>query len=142
MDRSFLSSASVTEASRRFVCMRLLTYESAEEAKVLTSLFVGRSGNLENTTFALLASDGATKLARAGRSPAAAFRDAQDMASAMDEIVRRGAADRPAPSALPLTKTVRLALDVAACDGLPLVVVRGDDAAKRSALIERLAAAA
>jgi hypothetical protein len=148
MDRSFLSAAEVVAASRRFVCIRLLTYESAEEAKVLKSLFVGRSGQLENTTFALLASDGATKLARAGRSPDFAFRGgedrtgAQEMAAAMSEIAFRhertetGTLDA---TALPLTKTVRLALDVAACDGLPLVVAFGDDAAKRAALAERLA---
>src|SRR6185295_1143654 len=148
MDRSFLSNESVVTASRRFTCVRLLTYESAEEADVLKSFFVGRSGQLENTTFALVAPDGKTKLARAGRSPDFAFRGgagktpAQEMAEAMDEIAARLEKTQTAESGaspLPVTKTVRLGLDVAACDGLPLVVVYGDDAAKRAALTERLA---
>src|SRR5262245_31890428 len=95
MDRSFLSDASVVAASREWVCVRLLTYENAAEAEMLTSLFVGRSGQLENTTFALLAPDGKTKLSRAGRSPDFAFRGgpgespAAEMASAMVEIAAR-----------------------------------------------------
>jgi hypothetical protein len=152
MDRSFLSDESVVAASRKFVCMRLLTYESAEEATILKSFFIGRSGQLENTTFALVAPDGKTKLSRAGRSPDFAFQGgagktpAQEMAESMAEIASRyektSTASASEASPLPLTKTVRLALDVAACDGLPLVVVSCDDAAKRAALTERLAALA
>ena len=49
MDRSYLSDKDVVEASRDFVCIRLATYENAEEAKILKSIFTGRSGALENT---------------------------------------------------------------------------------------------
>src|SRR5438034_5706728 len=69
MDRDYLSSPRVVAASKGLVCARLLTSESADEAKVLTSFFVGRSGQLENTTFVLVAPDGKTPLSRAGRSP-------------------------------------------------------------------------
>src|SRR5262245_35972314 len=122
MDRSFLSRPGVVAASRRFVCIRPLTYESAEEAKVLESLFIGGSGELENTTFALLGPDGRTRLARTGRSPAFAFRDPEQMAAAMQDLAARhetGASKRPA--ALPVCADVRRALDVAACDGRALV---------------------
>jgi hypothetical protein len=142
MDRRFLSDPAVVAASRRFVCIRLKTYESAEEARVLTSIFVGGSGQLENTTFALLAPDGRTLLARPGRSPDFAFEDAADMASFMEDA----AADRPGRPGvalpLPLSATVRLALDVAACDDLPLVVVHARGAEERDALVARLAAPA
>ena len=58
MDRSYLSNKEVIEASRDFVCIRLATYENVAEAKILKSIFTGRSGELENTTFVLLAPDG------------------------------------------------------------------------------------
>ena len=61
-------------ASRKFVCVRLATYESKEEADLLTDIFVGRSGELENTTFVILAPDGKKRLTRAGRGPMFAFR--------------------------------------------------------------------
>ena len=50
MDRSFLSDAAVIASSRKFVCIRLATYESESEAKILKSIFLGRSGDLENTS--------------------------------------------------------------------------------------------
>ena len=58
MDGSFLSDADVVAASRKFVCIRLSTYEDAEEAEFLRSIYVGRSGDLENTVFAILSPDG------------------------------------------------------------------------------------
>jgi len=158
MDRSFLSDASVIAAARAFVCIRLLTYESADEAKVLTGVFVGRSGELENSTFALLSSDGRRKLTRAGRSPDMVFRGSddetpvQEMARRMREIAAEetargrstaaaGAKDGAAgvvPATLPSLADVRLALNVASCDQTPLVVVRGRDAKDVAALEERL----
>ena len=151
MDRSFLSQAMVVAASRRFVCIRLLTYESAVEAEVLKSFFIGRSGLLENTTFVLLAPDGETPLSRAGRSPAFAFQAthgqnaAEVMAGAMDAISARyekSEGGGKTPAALPLTVDFRRGLDVAACDGLPLVVLASGDAKGQAALAERAAALA
>lgn len=126
MDRSYLSDPTVIQASRRLVCIRLATYESSEEARVLKRLFVGRSGELENTTFAILASDGRTQLVRSGRSPDWAFRDAAEMAAFLLRCAR--APDPKTARELPVVATVRLALNVAACEGLPLVVVRRKDA--------------
>jgi hypothetical protein len=134
MDGRFLSDPAVVSASRAFVCVRLKTYEDAEEAEVLTSIWVsGRSGVLENTTFALLAPDGRTLLCRPGRSPDFAFRDAAEMSTFMARL----AASHPARDvALPYPRvaSVRLALDVAACDGLPLVVAHGVDPARLAPL--------
>ncbi len=149
MDGSFLSQTEVIAASRKFVCIRLATYESAEEAVVLKSFFIGRSGELENTTFAIVAPDGKTKLTRAGRSPDHVFpgrgtlTPAAEMAQTMDEIAARYAsASQKDVAALPAAEDVRLGLDIASCDGQPLVIVCGDDESARTKLAERVAAAA
>jgi hypothetical protein len=140
MDRDFLSSPRVVAASEDVVCARLLTYESADEADVLTGFFVGRSGALENTTFALVAPDGRTPLTRGGRSPRHVLgRSADDDALAllMDDAARRfpaRAASRREPPLLPYLVDVRRGLNVAACDLLPLAVVVGGDATERAAI--------
>ncbi len=135
MDRSFLSQPSVIEASRRFVCVRLATYESKEEAELLKSIFIGRSGELENTAFAILSSDGKRQLVRSGRSPSFAFGGpinfaAGQMASSMNRIADLYAkqSDTSADDlGLPLLKDFRLALNVASCDNQPLIVSFADD---------------
>jgi hypothetical protein len=137
MDRDYLSSPRVVAASEGLVCARLLTYESAEEAKVLTGFFTGRSGLLENTTFVLVAPDGKTALTRGGRSADQVLRGsgatdddalaALITAQAKAHPAKPGSA-REAPL-LPCLVDVRRGLDVAACDLLPLVVMiaRDDD---------------
>jgi hypothetical protein len=128
MDRSFLSDKALIRASRDFVCVRLATYESKEEAELLKSLFIGRSGELENTTFALLSPDGLRRLCRTGRSPSFAFSTPAEMATEMRTITesyrprdRVGAKN----NVLPSLKNVRLGLNVASCDGQLLVVTYG-----------------
>ena len=83
MDRSFLSQPAVIAASRRFVCIRLATYEDKEEADYLVQVFRGRLGTLENTVFAILSPDGKKYLARPGRGPNFAFANSKDMAEQM-----------------------------------------------------------
>lgn len=125
MDRSYLSDAGVIAAARFFVCIRLSTYESASENQVLKRLFVGGSGQVENTTFALLSPDGRTHLVQPGRGPQWAFQGPQHMAGVMRDIARHYRSDGSARSwSLPTVSNVRLALNVAACDNLPLVVAR------------------
>jgi hypothetical protein len=53
--------------------------------------------------------------------------------------VAGGFTPKLAPSSLPLVANLRLALDVAAADGLPLVVAVGKDAATRQRVVDRLA---
>lgn len=139
MDGSYLSHDPVIDASRHFICVRLLTYESAEEAKFLKSLFVGRSGDLENSLFALLSSDGQKSLAAAHRSPRRGFTAAADLADAMNRLADHKTL---APTALPVVPGFRLALNVAACDNRPLVVlIRGaaDDPKAVEARLAKLA---
>ena len=128
MDRSFLSNDALVNASRNFICIRTATYEDAEEAEFLRKIFSGRGGELENTVFALLAPDAQSTLSRTGRSPQFAYRSAQAMAAAMNDLALKfpGKPETPVTS-LPVMKDVRLAVNVSACDGLPLVVVYGKD---------------
>ncbi|MCA9144079.1 MAG: hypothetical protein H6823_16335 [Planctomycetaceae bacterium] len=125
MDGSFLSNEGVVAASRNFVCIRLATYEDQQEAEFMSGVFTSRSGVLENTTFGILSPDGKRNLVAAGRGPMHAFRDASDMARRMDVISLQhaGARDsRWSDQRLPVMKSVDVALNVAACDNLPVLV--------------------
>ncbi|MEM7201805.1 MAG: thioredoxin family protein [Planctomycetota bacterium] len=124
MDRSYLSNQDVVAASRAFVCVRLLTYESADEAKVLQRLFRGRHG-LENSVFAILDPSGKKRLVRAGRGPSWAFDDAGDMAVAMRRIARRYPG-RDRRTGVPLLADVRRGLNAARADAQQLVVICGE----------------
>src|SRR5260221_5829452 len=143
MDRSFLSQPEVIAAARDFVCVRLTTYENEAEGAFLKSFNVTRSGELENTVFTILAADGKKQLVRASRSIRQSFRDAADMAATMKRIVGESpskATARDELPALPLVANVRLAVDVAACDGLPLAVIHAPDELTRQRVREQLAA--
>jgi hypothetical protein len=138
MDRSFLSRPEVIAASRDFVCVRLATYEDRVEAKFVQGLVRTHSSELENTAFCLLAPDGKKKLSRSARGTEQVYDDAAAMAADMRRVVGQYS-PKAAPSELPLVANPRLALDVAAADGLPLVVIVGKDAAARQRTLERIA---
>jgi hypothetical protein len=145
MDRSFLSQPQVVAASRDFVCVRLATYESAEEADFLASLAPTGSGQLENTVFAILSPDGKQKLVRASRSARQTFGDADRMAKSMRQVAalypHKGSREVELP-ALPLVSNLRLAVDIAASDNQPLVILAAEDRTARARLagmLQRLA---
>jgi hypothetical protein len=126
MDRSFLSNAEVVAASRGFVCIRLMTYESQEEAEFMKSIYIGKSGQLENTTFAVLSPDGKEKLTRVGRAPFHEYRGSADMAKGMNEIASKYKNSKEAlntDTQVPFTEDLTIGLNVASADGLPLVLV-------------------
>jgi len=128
MDRSFLSSSDVVAASRKFVCIRLATYESKEEAKFMETIFLGKGGVLANTVFCILAPDGKKKLVRPGRSPQFAFSSASQMATQMNRLVTQyplAMRNALTDTQLPQLSKVDVALNVAACDNRPLVVTVG-----------------
>lgn len=138
MDRSFLFQTPVIEAAKRFVCIRLATYEDADEAALVKSLGGTQSGEVENSIFAILSPDGKTQLVRAGRAPK--FRDADALAKAMHKI----ASDYPEQTslthpALPTAASVRLAINLAACERLPLVVVHSTNPERLAALEAKVA---
>jgi hypothetical protein len=140
MDRSYLSRPEVIAAARDFVCVRLMTYENPFENDFLKTFDITRSGEVENTTFAILAPDAQTRLVRASRSARNTFRDAAAMAESMARIAKRypGKPTAGDPPPLPTVATVRLAVDVAAADNQPLLVVVGEDEATRKRLTDRL----
>ncbi len=128
MDRSFLSNEKVIEASRNFVCIRLATYEDEAEAEFLRTVYVGRTGDLENTVFVLMTPDTKENLCRPGRSPNFAFRSPSSLAAEMNKIAKvyKTSADLTNPI-LPQLKDVRLGLNVSSCDGLPSVICVADE---------------
>jgi len=120
--------------------VRPQTYEDAAEAKVLARVFPGRSG-LENTSFALLDPNG-EKLTRGSRSPSMTYGSTGAFARALRAVGGRYSKDAGPIAALPRLRDLRLALNVAAADMRPLVVLRGDDADARRALEASTAALA
>jgi hypothetical protein len=127
------------KASRDWVCVRPATYESAGEAELLKTYFRGRSPELENTTFTLLDPDG-EQITRGGRSPGFVWEDAAAMADALEEwAFVHEPSEAFAKRALPTVADLRLGLNVASCDGLPLVVGVAKDGKAVKALREQLA---
>ena len=154
MDRSFLADKEVIAASRKFVCIRLATYEDAEESRMLQGIFAP-GGNLQNTVFALLTPDGKKPLVRSGRSPVWAFGGVRGpginaqpleaikkMARAMEAIARQypgNGRDARGATPVPYLADLRIALNVAAADRQPLVVVYSPDRAERTRMERELA---
>ena len=99
-------------ASREYVCIRLQTYEDAQEAKVLAWVFSDRLGNLHNTSFGILSSDGKSKLTQTGRSPSMVYGSADRFEEALVEIAKReGTHKKKSIEGLPVVQGLRLALD-------------------------------
>ena len=89
-----------------------------------------RSGELENTVYALLEPDGRTQIGRTGRGPHDVYRvrNADLQVRLAAEAMRRAAKKFPGKApvrGLPFMADLRRALNVAACDLLPVVVVVG-----------------
>ena len=141
MDRSFLSNSDVVAASRKFVCIRLATYESKKEAEFMETIFLGKGGVLANTVFCILAPDGKTKLVRPGRSPQFAFSSTSRMASEMNRLVQQfplAAKNALRDVQLPMVKKLDVSLNVAACDNRPLVVTVASDQPGLDAINQKL----
>lgn len=139
MDRSFLSQKQVIEAAKKFVCIRLTSYEDETE-----KAFIGKitRGQVANTSFAVLTPEGEIALRGRGpgRGPNDLFADADAMAKGMDEL----AVTYPAKTvlgtpALPITLSPKIGLAVAAGDQQPLIVVVAPDEKERSVLESKLA---
>ncbi|MFO0881646.1 MAG: thioredoxin family protein [Gemmataceae bacterium] len=125
--------------------MRLTTYEDEQEAAFLRKLFLGRSGEVENTTFTILSPDASKTLSRTGRSARNVFRSPATMAQEMTRLagLYPGSAEAARTNpALPVTLNARLGLNVAAGDLQPLVLVQVASQAERSNLEGRLASLA
>jgi len=78
-----LSKQEFIKASRKFVCIRLETYESKETQDRIRDLL---RGTMQNTAFVIYAPDGKTKLTRSSRSPLQIFgeRGSKNIVPVMD----------------------------------------------------------
>lgn len=142
IDNGWLLKDEVVAASRDFVCIRLTSYESAEEAAFVTKL----QGNPVNTVFAILTPDALPALAMKGlgRGPGELFADPADMVKQMGEVAAKFAGGSAATKAdgqpaLPITLDARLGLAVASADLQPLALVIAFDEKTRAALEAKLA---
>jgi hypothetical protein len=132
----------VIAASREFICVRPQTYEDKEEATFLVSLFAGRDGTLENTVFCVLTPGGNSKLSRAGRSPSMRYDDAADFAGFLVECFTDYAKSAKNIERLPVLDELALAMNVASCDLMPLVILNAKterELAKLEARVAKLA---
>jgi len=113
----------VVKASREWICIRLLTYESEAEYEFMEELLGVQKGTLPNTVFCMLAPDGKTRLSRPSRSPSF-FRTPENLATQMQRLA--AGYKSPVPDSfvapIPLIDRVDLALNVAASDNRPLIV--------------------
>ena len=136
MDRSFLSNVDVIEASRDFVCMRLATFEDAGEAKFLKKVY-GRNGALENTVYAILDPSG-KNLTRASRGPR--YRNPSQLVKLLEDIAKKydGANKLWSDARLPEMKNVTLAINVASCDSLPVLLAVGQNETELQQMREQL----
>ncbi len=117
------------ETSRRFVCVRIESYESAEYQRLVRSLLGGR---FENTAFCLFAPDGETRLSGTGRSPVQGLVGIRGVggADALATVVAEMAAvaarypgnGNDAGAAVPDFHSFRQALNVASADQRLLVL--------------------
>lgn len=139
MDRSFLSQPPVVAAAKKFVCIRLTSYEDETEKAFVGTLVKGEIGN---TAFAILSPDGKPVTSR-GRGPGTVFKDVADMAKSMDAIAEKYPLKKvDGVPALPVTLTPTLGLVVAASEKQPLLVVLAEDAKRRDELEAKVAALA
>ena len=72
MDRSYLSNSEVIQASRDFICVRLATYEDAEEMEFMASIYDYRTPT-RNSLFAILDPSAKRHLVKPGRSMKTTF---------------------------------------------------------------------
>ena len=131
MDGSFLSDAAVIRASRSYVCIRLATYENKTEQKFLRGLNGLTGSNVNNTTFTILTPNGKHALLWPSRSPRFNFGTARRLVASMQKTLKDYPRRKPATAEtmpLPKAANVRLGLNIAASDNLPLVLIVGRDA--------------
>lgn len=125
--------------------MRPNTYENEEEAEFMKTLFRARNDNLENTTFCLLAPDGETRVSRGGRSPSMVFGGIEGLSAELEKLTERYPAEakpRASQAVYPAQESVAMALNVAASDGLPLVLLAGGTDEQRAQVAGSMAALA
>lgn len=139
MDRSFLSKPEVVVASKKFVCIRLISYEDESEKAFISKVV---RGEVANTSFALLTPEGemAMRGRGPGRGPKDLFADSAAMAKGMDELASKYPVKKTdgIPS-LPITLNPKVGLAVAAGDNQPMILVWTKDPQKQKDLEAKVA---
>ena len=115
------SDPDVIKASRKFICVRIDSYESEENQKIVRSHLGGR---FENTAFCVIAPDGEERLTRSGRGPQHISRDFDDIAAIADRYKSRGDILN---SHIPDFNSFALALNVSSADQKILLLIAGDE---------------
>lgn len=111
------SKESFIEASMKFVCVRLGSYESKEHQDMVRDLL---RGTFQNTAFVVYAPDGKTTLSRSGRSPNHAF--GRNVEAGMAKIADKYPAKAPLDKAtITDFHSFKQSLNVAAADQRLLV---------------------
>ena len=115
------SNSDVIDATRKFVCVRIDSYESEENQEIVRSYLNGR---FANTAFCILAPDGKTRLLRGSRGPNQSFRNTDELVSKLKSVAEnyesRGDVSQ---STVPDFNSFRLALNVASADQRVLVLL-------------------
>ena len=112
-------------ASRKFVCVRIESYENEENQEIVRSHLNGR---FANTAFCILAPDGKERLTRSGRGPGQVIGDEQAFAKALNDIAARyEPRGNLRDAAMPDFPSFKLALNVSAADQRLLVLLTGTE---------------
>jgi hypothetical protein len=116
------SNPEVIEVSTKFVCVRIESYESEENQKIVRSYLDGR---FENTAFCVLAPDGKTRLTRSGRGPRQVFGSSPDeFVSKLETILTNYQSSADVMDApVPDFHSFKLALNIASADQRVLVLI-------------------
>lgn len=107
----------------------------------MKGIYIGRSGQLENTTFAILSPNGKKKLTRTGRGPFHEYRNATQMAAGMNKIAESYKVDAKtlmSDTSLPYSESVDVGLNISAADNIPMIVIAASDDAKSKSLEQKL----
>ncbi len=115
------SNPEVIKASRKFVCVRIESYGSEENQKIVRSHL---NGSFANTAFCILAPDGKERLTRSGRGPRQVL--SGDYAEALEAIAAKyESRGKVSEAALPDFPSFKLALNVSAADERVLMLLAG-----------------
>ena len=115
------SDPDVIKASRKFICVRIESYESEENQKIVRSHLGGR---FENTAFCVIAPDGQKRLTRSGRGPLHISQNFDDIAVIADRYKSRG---DMLNSRIPDFNSFALALNVSSADQKILLLIVGNE---------------
>jgi len=134
-----LSSQAVVAASRGFICIRLACFENPEETAFLNELAAKKPGKLKNSTFALLTPDAKTRISRVGRTPFVSYESDAALAEAMQKASEKYSEQETPPRSVPWSASLRLGLNIASCDIVPLVMVVASSEESRNSIEQALA---